>query len=156
MIPRTFLFVLALALPLAAQDNGPDLPQGAGKALVAKTCTKCHGAEMFSAARKTGREWSLIMDKMVEEGLEVGETDAGTILNYLSTYLGKESAPARINVNKAAAKELEQAFGLLDTEADAIVKYRNAHGLFKDWRELTKIDGVDARKVEAHKDQIEL
>jgi competence ComEA-like helix-hairpin-helix protein len=155
------LFFLALAMPasiysLTAQDNTPDLPEGAGKALVAKTCTKCHGVEMFVAGRKTGREWSLIMDKMVEEGLEIDETNAGTILNYLATYLGKESAPAKVNVNKAAAKELEQALGLLDTEAEAIVKYRTTHGAFKDWRELTKVDGVDSKKIESHKDQIQL
>ena len=147
------LAALACAACFAAQD--PELPEGAGKALVAKTCTRCHGLEMFAAGRKTGREWSLILDKMVEEGLDASDADTGTILNYLTTYLGKDSAPAKINVNKAAAKELEQALGLLDTEAEAVIKYRSDHGPFKDWRELTKVDGVDSKKIESHKDQIE-
>ena len=158
------LIVLALALPACilsmtaqpAQDEGPALPEGAGKVLVARTCSKCHGLEMFAAARKSGMEWNLIIDKMVDEGLEIGDEDAETVLNYLSKYLGKNSAPAKVNVNKAAAKELEQALGLLDTEAEALIKHRAAHGSFKDWRELTKVDGVDAKKIEAHKDQIEL
>lgn len=155
--------LFALALPACivsvvarpAQDVETTLPEGAGKTLVVHTCTKCHGLEMFSAARKSGSEWNLILDKMVEEGLEVTDTDAETVINYLTKYLGKNTAPAKINVNKAAAKELEQALGLLDTEAEAIIKYRTAHGVFRDWRELTKVEGVEAGKIEAHKDQIE-
>src|SRR5258708_1518342 len=106
------LIVLALALPAClisvtaqpAQEEGPNLPEGAGKALVARTCSKCHGLEMFSADRKSSGEWNVIMEKMVDEGLEIEDEDATTVLTYLSKYLGKDSAPAKVNVNKATAK----------------------------------------------------
>jgi DNA uptake protein ComE-like DNA-binding protein len=33
-----------------------------------------------------------------------------------------------------------------------VVRYREAKGLFKEWRDLTKVDGIDKAKIEMKKD----
>jgi len=57
-------------------------------------------------------------------------------------------------VNKAKAAELQSQFSLTPEEADAVVKYRERHGDFREWGELLAIDGVDGRKIEAAKDRM--
>ena len=39
-------------------------------------------------------------------------------------------------------------------EAAAIVQYRKEHGKIKDWAALSKIPGIDSKKLESHKDRI--
>ncbi len=75
------------------------------------------------------------------------ELDA--IINYLTVNFGK---PAKVNVNTAAAGEIEQGLGLTATEAAAVVQYRTKNGNFKTLDDLKKVDGVDAKKLDAAKD----
>ncbi len=83
---RTLVTVAALlAVPAFAQD---DLPDGPGKALTARTCTGCHGSEMFSSARKSGDDWDRTIATMTDKGLSISDTDYGTVLDYLTKYLG--------------------------------------------------------------------
>jgi competence ComEA-like helix-hairpin-helix protein len=51
-------------------------------------------------------------------------------------------------VNDAPIDELKSVLGLSATEAKAIVEYRQDHGKFKEWRDLLKVPGVDAKKIE--------
>ncbi len=71
-------------------------------------------------------------------------------------YLAKSFPPLpdKVNVNKATAKDIETGLALTTEEAEAIVKYRTDHGNFKDYDSLTKVPGVDAKKLEAKKDAI--
>jgi competence ComEA-like helix-hairpin-helix protein len=39
-------------------------------------------------------------------------------------------------------------------ESQAIVTYREANGSFKEWRDLLKVPGLDAKKVEAKKEMM--
>jgi competence ComEA-like helix-hairpin-helix protein len=43
---------------------------------------------------------------------------------------------------------------LTATESAAVIRYREANGPFKEWRDLTKVDGIDKSKIEAKKDQL--
>lgn len=75
----------ALAAPLWAQK---DLPEGPGKATTVRVCMGCHGAEMFSGARKTKAEWDHTVASMTtERGIEISDADYAAVLKYLSTYL---------------------------------------------------------------------
>jgi competence protein ComEA len=147
------VIVLSAALVAAwaglAQDAA-DLPEGPGKAAVVKFCDNCHGLDKFAADRKSKSDWDSILTQMADEGLELTDEEYETIIGYLSKYLGK------VNVNQATATELAARLELSAKEAEAIVQYREHHGAFKDWREIAKVDGVDARKIEAKKDAIEL
>jgi competence ComEA-like helix-hairpin-helix protein len=59
-----------------------------------------------------------------------------------------------VNVNIAAAADLQTALGLTDKESGLIVDYRTKNGNFKDLAGLMKVDGVDGAKIQAAKDKI--
>jgi len=101
MLPA--LFVGVLVIPVQAQD----LPDGAGKPVVLRICTGCHGAEMFASYRKGKDEWDQTITTMTEKGLAISDDDYAVVLQYLSTSLGP--LPPKVNVNKASAAELEKA-----------------------------------------------
>jgi competence protein ComEA len=144
---RTLIILTAVFVaPIWAQD---DLPEAAGKATVVRVCTACHGAEMFSSYHKTGDDWDRTITTMTEKGLAISDADYATVLQYLSTSLGP--LPAKINVNKATAAELAKALGVSAAQADAIVKYREKNGNFKELGDLKKVEGIDAAVVDAKK-----
>jgi len=85
---RTLLLLSALLItPLWAQD---DLPDGEGKAVAVRICTGCHGAEMFSAARKSTDDWDRTVATMTEKGLSLSDADYTTVLNYFSKNLAPQ------------------------------------------------------------------
>jgi competence protein ComEA len=57
-------------------------------------------------------------------------------------------------VNKAAAIEFESGLSLRRSQAAAIIRYREKHGPFKSIKDLKKVPGVDAAKIEAKKDRL--
>jgi competence protein ComEA len=85
---------------------------------------------------------------MVGYGAKVSEADHKAIVNYLTSKFGVTSA-VKVNINTATAEEMASLLRLTPKEADAIVKYRQQHGNFKDWYGLYKVDGVSAIKIEA-------
>jgi competence ComEA-like helix-hairpin-helix protein len=57
-------------------------------------------------------------------------------------------------VNKAPAKDLQDQLDLSGDEAAAIVKYRDANGGIKNWDDLAKVPGLDAKKLEPLKKRL--
>ena len=60
----------------------------------------------------------------------------------------------KVNVNKAAASELETALQLSEKSAGAIVDYRKQNGDYKNLDDLKKVPGLDAAKLDALKAKI--
>jgi len=60
----------------------------------------------------------------------------------------------KVNVNKAAAKDLVSALELSEKEAESIVQYREKNGNFTNWEDLKKVPDLDSKKIEAKKDQL--
>src|SRR3954468_22623647 len=101
---RTLILITAMiATPIWAQD---DLPEAPGKAVTARICTGCHGAEMFSSSHKTADDWDRTITTMTEKGLSITDADYATVLDYLSKNLAP--LPPKVNVNKATASALEK------------------------------------------------
>jgi DNA uptake protein ComE-like DNA-binding protein len=46
--------------------------------------------------------------------------------------------------------ELESALGLSRTQAEAIARYRERHGNFKSWQEVSSVPGVPPEKIKDH------
>lgn len=63
---------------------------------------------------------------------------------------------AKVDINKADAKELASLKGIGQTKATAIVDYRNANGKFKSVDELVKVKGIGKATVEKLRDDIEV
>jgi competence protein ComEA len=57
-------------------------------------------------------------------------------------------------VNQATSAEFVSGLGLTSAEADAIVAYRKKNGDFKTIDELKKVPDIDAKKLDAKKDQL--
>jgi competence protein ComEA len=142
-------FVL-LGLPVThvsrAQDS--DLPDGDGKDLVENDCSSCHDLGVIVSQRNTKERWSTLVDLMRSRGATGTDEEFQAIVEYLAKYLGK------INVNKATAKEIESTLEITANQAEAIVQYRHDHGDFKDWDDLTKVSGIDFKKLADKKDRL--
>jgi competence protein ComEA len=77
---------------------------------------------------------------------------------------GSEPAPANadqasdakgpVNVNKAAADELESRLKLTQAEALAVVHYREQNGEFKNLQQLLSVPGIDTEKIKNGQKQI--
>ena len=150
------------ALAVSAQD---DLPEGKGKETLENTCTECHGLDKALGQLRTGPQWRAIAVRMRLKGATMSDDELNTLVEYLSQNFGavEEREPksasatnraAKVEVNKASAKEIETVLKLRPAEAQAIVRYREANGPFRAWPDLTKADGIEKSRIEAVKDRI--
>jgi len=136
--------VSLLLVPMHAQG----LPEGPGKSIYENTCGGCHGADIVMGQTGTRDVWQDTVDSMRGRGATGTDEDFKVIVNYLTKYFG-----VSVNVNQAPAKELAESLEITGAEADAIVKARTAAKI-KDWAELSKVQGLDIKKLEPIKTRI--
>jgi competence ComEA-like helix-hairpin-helix protein len=106
----------------------------------------------------------MLVDQMVVRGAEGTDKEVESVVNYLAKNFGPTTgAPSAakshdrnhaVNVNQATSAELSSSLGLSPEEAASIVAYRQQNGKFKEWRDLTKIPGIQASKIENKKDHL--
>ena len=153
-----FVAFLALggSLSLRAQ-TAVKLPDGDGRALVERICAKCHPVQNIVKSRMTRAKWDDVIDDMIARGAEGTDQEFDRVVEYLVKNFGPAGASAapKVNVNKAAAKDLAAALGLTAETAEALVQYREKNGAFKDWRDLQKVPSVGIRQIEEKKDRVE-
>jgi competence protein ComEA len=135
-----------LLIPAA---QAQDLPAGKGKDLLEKVCTVCHDLDRVASNFTTKQSWEDTINEMVSLGADGTKDELQTVLNYVAKYFGP-----MVEVNKAAAKELETELEITPKEAAAIVQYRKDKGNFKDWGDLGKVSGLDLKKIEPLKNRI--
>jgi competence protein ComEA len=129
------------------------LPDGPGKDLVVKVCTPCHEPNRAAALRLTREGWEQTVADMRWRGAKGTDEEFAQIVEYLvANFLGE--APAKLNMNRATAVELESVVLLLRKEAAALIAYRDKVGGFKTIDDIKKAPGVDFKKIEAAKDRI--
>jgi len=177
MISLLGAFLLPLSRYAQGQSGGEtakDLPEGKGKSIVGTVCQQCHGLEAITSSHRTLEEWKDVVNEMVSNGAPLQDDEIDTVAQYLAKNFrpanasggskegqeGKEASSKppsipKINVNTSTAKELGTGLELSEKEAKAIVGYREKHGDFKNWEDLKKVDGLDAKKIEAAKERLE-
>ncbi len=148
---KTLLGLCLLTIPvaLAQEKSDPNLPEGAGKKVVERVCTKCHDSEGFSHSRNARQRWENIVDDMVSRGAEATDAEVELIVEYLATNLGK------INLNKGTAEKLAEGLKLSKEQGQAIVAYREKNGPFRLWQDLGNVPGIDLKKIEDKKGDVE-
>ena len=62
----------------------------------------------------------------------------------------------KININQASKEELMTLSGIGEAKADAIIRYREAHGGFQSPEELMEIEGIKEGVFQKVKDQIKV
>jgi competence protein ComEA len=144
-------FACAGVVFAADEEDARRLPEGTGKDVVVKVCLSCHGSGNFRKLRLSEDGWSEQVADMINRGAQATESEAATVVEYLTHSFGKDS---KLIVNAAPFEELKAVLGLTTEEARAIVAYRKERGEFKSVEELEKTPGLDAKKIESRKEMI--
>jgi competence protein ComEA len=135
---------------VTAAASAQSLPEGQGKELVEVICSSCHSTERIAAQHKTKPQWQDKVLEMLQEETDVTQAERDKIVEYLA-----RSFPAKVNVNTAAATDIETTLELSPENAAAIVRYREQNGAFKTIDDVKRVPGVDAAKIEAKKDRLD-
>jgi competence protein ComEA len=144
------LGLVLVAVAAGGQSPPAAAPEGPGKDLVEVVCTVCHTLERVVAKHGTKAEWQDKVLEMLQEDPDITQPERDRIVEYLA-----RSFPPKVNVNKVAAKDLVEALEISAQDADAIVHYRDANGIFKTLDDLEKVPGLDTKKLEGHRDRLE-
>jgi competence protein ComEA len=147
---------------LTVQAQEDELPEGKGKQTLEHTCTECHGLDKVFSKLRPAKDWRIIAARMRAGGATMTDPEFTALVDYLVENFGDESAEStqrdkieqKVKVNRATAKELQTALQINADEAAAIVRHRERNGRFKEWRDLTRIDGVDKRRLEHLKNRV--
>lgn len=138
---------VAAAVHSAATDD--DLPAGEGKEAVQKMCANCHSLKQVIETRRSKSEWVNLVDDMVSRGAEGSDDEVSAVTKYLASNFGKP-----VNVNTSTAQEMEDGLSFTSEQAEAIVRYRTAKGLFTKLQDLAKVPGLNAALLEEQKKNI--
>jgi competence protein ComEA len=136
---------------LACTAFGQALPDAPGKETFVMVCSMCHSPDAVIGKQGTKKWWKSKVTEMLQESTDIPDSDIDTIV----AYLAKNFPVLKINVNKAAAKDLEIRLELTAKESQAIVEYREAKGNFKTLDDLKKVPGLDAVKIESKRELLE-
>jgi len=145
------------AKPAGDAAATPAMPDGPGKQFILMQCTACHQPDHFTKYHHTSEEWQVIVARMGTRVPGATKPDLDAVLKYFVTNYPKVEAPEdpnKVNMNKAAAKDIETRLDLTAPEAEAIVHYRETHGDFKEWRDMLIIYGVDGKKIQARQERM--
>jgi len=75
-----------------------------------------------------------------------------TAANDAATPAADQAAAAKVDINKATAKDLMKVKGMTASKAKAIVSYRKKHGDFKSLDELKDVKGFKKMNEKTMKD----
>ncbi len=148
------LSILALGFSAMADGEALTLPAGQGKATTEKVCGACHGAELMIGRQETRETWGAIVDDMVQRGAQGTPDEFYEVVDYLAANFSKTSPVTKVNVNQLTAKDLQKVLRLPESQASAVVKYREEKGDFKSADDLAKVPGIDAAKIIASKNRL--
>jgi competence protein ComEA len=142
-----------LVSSFAATRVSAQLPDGPGKDATITVCGTCHEPVRAAALRLTREGWEQTIADMQWRGAKGTDEEFAAVLEYLAANFPGE-APAKLNMNRATAIELESVLSLLRKEAAAVITHRDKAGGFKTIDDLKRIPGVDFKKIQARKDRI--
>jgi len=143
----------AAILALAAGAAWAQLPDGPGKAETERVCSQCHELARSISLHQDRAGWDATVAKMVGLGAKATDAEIQAVTDYLAAHFPAEEVP-KINVNKARAIDFESGLTMRRSQAAAVIEYRNQHGPFHSIEDLKKVPGIDAAKIDSHKDRL--
>ncbi len=150
-----YLLMITMLLPAAVAEEKPKLPEGQGKATTEKLCGSCHGVGIFINRRESREGWNGIIEDMLHRGMKGEDEELGEVSDYLSQFLSKTAAGAKVNMNLGSAKAIMSTLGIPEAQASAIVKYRLANGKFNSLEDLLKVPGLDSAAIASQKAKLD-
>ena len=141
---KSLLVVAALFNVAWAADVAPPAPDLAREARsVQAVCAKCHNLQIVMDTPMSYDAWHDTVQKMVDRGASGTDEQFEDIMDYLHRTM------TTINVNAAAASELEIVLNLPEPVAKAIIARRSTRK-FSDLADLKSVEGVDASTVDTN------
>lgn len=153
MSTRTPISAAQTADSSAAADAHPEFPPGEGREAVLRLCVKCHSPNIILASGQDRRGWENTITKMARQGAEGSDEDFTDIADYLTANF-PPSAVKKVFVNMATDKQISDVLGISLDDAKAIVAYRDKVKGFKSLEDMKAVPNVDAKKIDAKKDQL--
>jgi competence protein ComEA len=141
LVTGTAIMIAAIGAKAQDQDDAP-------AAAFRRVCSNCHDAERILSTRRTRTQWEEVIEKMIDRGAEGTSDDFTVAEEYLLRVSG------RVNVNRAATKDMVTVLAITQKDADAIAEYRKANGEFTDFDSLAKVPGIDLDKLNKARDAI--
>ena len=95
-----------MALPAVAQRGGArrqvELPTGPARRVILKSCTVCHGLDIYATKALDRAGWQAQVDAMKAKGAVITDADASVLLDYLTSNFGPGSLPPQRGQTAAA------------------------------------------------------
>ena len=133
----------------AASQQPPDAAApDPGATLFVQMCGDCHDSGRIVSMRRTKADWQDVLTTMIDKGAVGSDKDFQNVFEYLRRTYGK------VFINSATQEELTVTVGVSKKDADAIIAYRKANGLFVDLDGIKKVPDIDVKKITDHKDAI--
>jgi len=128
------------------------LPDGPGKDTLVRVCGKCHSPTNVIANGQSREGWEAEISKMAGLGAAASDEEFTEILDYVVKNF--PPATAKVNMNKATAKELETQLGLTSKQAEGIVAYREKSGPFKTIDDVKKVPEIEAKEIDVRRNRM--
>ena len=87
---------------------------------------------------------------MVSRGAEGTEEEAAEVVGYLTRNFGQ-----LVKINQATAKEIQSGLSFTAAESELLVRHRTEHGAFKALEDLIKVQGLNGKRLDEQKKNIE-
>lgn len=71
--------------PPPSADEHPALPQGLGRDLMIRVCSRCHPPELAADQQLDPAGWKALVDQMAAKGAEASDAELDEIVRYLAT-----------------------------------------------------------------------
>lgn len=152
MSMRSQFFTLFLGGMVVSGVMFGQLPDGHGRDTTGAKCIGCHEIERSISLRQDKDGWYRTINKMVGFGMKASDTDINTMADYLSKYFPADALPP-VNINTASAIELESRLSLKRSEAAALIAFRKMAKI-NSFKDLQKVQGLDAAKLESKRDRM--
>ena len=101
------------------------------------------------AERRSKSQWAETIDTMKSDGAKGSDEELKAVIGYLTTHFG-----VQVKINKATARQIDDALVLAVGQAEAIVKYRDDHGPFTDWPSLMRVPGLDEKQLDEQRGNV--
>jgi len=137
----------------APHDDHPEFPAGEGRDAVMRLCVKCHSPNIILANGQNRQGWENTITKMARLGAVGTDDDFADVADYLTANF-PPSAVQKVFVNMATDKQLAALLDISQDDAKAIIAYRDKIKGFKSIDEMKQVPGVDAKKIDAKKDNL--
>lgn len=105
-------------------------------------------ADVFpvNLAQRVHDEMTITVPKLGEEGISVTSVSGSS----------NSEVTDKIRINSATQTEIEKLSGIGPAKAQAIIAYREEHGLFSTVEDLLNISGIGEKTLENMRDQIQV